>query len=62
MTTKGLIKALEDYPPETKVRFVEYQDGKTVRRHLTIGCNTEHQAEIGELWLTRSQYHLPETD
>lgn len=64
MSIEELIKLLEQYPSDTQVRFVEYdqETGKTLRWHLAIACNTEYQKKIDELWFIRCVAMLAETD
>jgi hypothetical protein len=62
MTVAELIKALEQVPAESEMRFAEYQDGQTMRWHISIACNVEHQTEIKQVWLIRNQHTQPDVD
>ncbi|MCK5601908.1 hypothetical protein KAR91_08570 [Candidatus Pacearchaeota archaeon] len=62
ITVGHLRRALSDIADDAPLRLAEYNEetGHTERRFLNVACNTEHQREIGQLWLTRG--HVAEAD
>ncbi len=55
MTVKSLIQSLQQYDLDSEVLFAEHDDNKggTALYYLAHCCNTERQAEFGQVWVSR---------
>lgn len=53
MTVEQLTEVLKTLPPKRQVRLARYEDGHTNLYHVNHCCNTEHQDEVCQLWLSQ---------
>jgi len=54
MKVKQLKSLLANLDDNADIVFAEYQDGHTVLWWLSQCCNTERQAEFGQVWFSRN--------
>ena len=53
MRVKDLKSQLAHLDDDAEVLLADYYDGKTRLWYLNLCCNTERQAEFGQVWFSR---------
>ena len=62
MDVKGMKEIIKDFPDTAKIVLSGWDGQKSTFRCVNRCCNTEHQKEVGEVWLSDEGVPLPKKE